>query len=146
MNLKQPWNDVLKERKHEHSPRRVRISKIYEIGRTKFPNLLQGFKHPRSPSMEPQHSALTGAPQDHRIFYSLWKNVRLLDVWPHQITKFSSHRGEMSDIRICCLTRSPDFFLSIYTSTFSTYRSPKGSPNFLLVVEKCHFLMCCPTR
>ncbi|GFS84334.1 hypothetical protein TNCV_4605521 [Trichonephila clavipes] len=37
-----------------------------------------------------QHSALTGAPQDHRIFFSSWRNVRLFDVLPHQITELSS--------------------------------------------------------
>ncbi|GFX44211.1 hypothetical protein TNCV_4120071 [Trichonephila clavipes] len=29
-------------------------------------------------------------PQDHRIFYSSWRNVRPVDVLPHQITKLSS--------------------------------------------------------
>ncbi|GFY00236.1 hypothetical protein TNCV_4664881 [Trichonephila clavipes] len=32
MHLKQPCHDVLKERKHEHSPRRVRISKVQPKG------------------------------------------------------------------------------------------------------------------
>ncbi|GFX07918.1 transposable element Tcb2 transposase [Trichonephila clavipes] len=113
--------------------------------------------------MEPQHSAFTGAPQDHRIFYSLWTNYRLLDVLPHQITEFSSHHGEMSDFCMCCLRRSPSFF-SQYRyiniqhlpephriTEFSTHCGQitdswmcclTRSPNFLLIVEKCQTFVC----
>ncbi|GFV84597.1 hypothetical protein TNCV_2482111 [Trichonephila clavipes] len=31
----------------------------------------------------------------------------------HRITEFSSHRGEMSDFWMCCLTRSPNFLLRV---------------------------------
>ncbi|GFW96387.1 hypothetical protein TNCV_1824201 [Trichonephila clavipes] len=55
-------------------------------------------------SMEPQHSAFTGT---------------------HKITEFSTHRGQITDFWMCCLTRSPNSFLSIYTSTFSTFRAPR---------------------
>ncbi|GFV27526.1 transposon Tf2-6 polyprotein [Trichonephila clavipes] len=54
-------------------------------------------------------------PQDHRIFYSSWKNYRLLDVLPHKITEFSTHLGQITNFWMCC---------------------PTGSSNFLLVVEK----------
>ncbi|GFU82123.1 hypothetical protein TNCV_557521 [Trichonephila clavipes] len=53
MHLKQPCHDVLKERKHEHSPRRVRISKVYEIGEQNFPLFHRAFRYPRSPSRPP---------------------------------------------------------------------------------------------
>ncbi|GFX60711.1 hypothetical protein TNCV_4976871 [Trichonephila clavipes] len=56
MHLKQPCHDVLKERKHENSPRRVRISKVYEIRRTKFPTLPQGFQIPEVPISSTNHS------------------------------------------------------------------------------------------
>ncbi|GFX64496.1 hypothetical protein TNCV_2811211 [Trichonephila clavipes] len=71
-------------------------------------------------SMEPQHSALTGThritefsthcgqitdfffdvlPHDHRIFFSSWRNVRPVDVLPHQITELSS---QYRDINYFC--------------------------------------------
>ncbi|GFW05147.1 hypothetical protein TNCV_2904371 [Trichonephila clavipes] len=36
-----------------------------------------------------QHSAISGAPRDHRIFFSSWRKFRPVDVLPHQITKLS---------------------------------------------------------
>ncbi|GFU05493.1 hypothetical protein TNCV_3291331 [Trichonephila clavipes] len=44
MHLKQPCDDVLKERKHEHSPRRVRVSKVREV----FLADVRGKKAPRN--------------------------------------------------------------------------------------------------
>ncbi|GFV04586.1 hypothetical protein TNCV_294631 [Trichonephila clavipes] len=56
MHLKQPWLDILKERKHEHSRRRASISSVYIIGRTKFPTLPQGFRIPEVPISSSHHS------------------------------------------------------------------------------------------
>ncbi|GFT28959.1 hypothetical protein TNCV_3586281 [Trichonephila clavipes] len=53
------------------------------------------------------------ASQDYRIFYSSWTNYRLLDVLPHRITEFSTHRGQITDFWMCCLTRSPNFLLVV---------------------------------
>ncbi|GFY75489.1 hypothetical protein TNIN_415261 [Trichonephila inaurata madagascariensis] len=53
MHRKLPWHNVLEKRKHEHSPRRARISKVYERERTKFPDLLPSFRYPRSSSRPP---------------------------------------------------------------------------------------------
>ncbi|GFV53010.1 hypothetical protein TNCV_1460781 [Trichonephila clavipes] len=61
MHLKQPWLDVLKERKHEHSRRRASISRVCKIGRTNFPLFHRAFRYPRSPSRPPitQHKKIS---------------------------------------------------------------------------------------
>ncbi|GFX72040.1 hypothetical protein TNCV_1892471 [Trichonephila clavipes] len=56
MHLKQPWLDVLKERKHEHSRRKASISRVYKIGRRKFPTLPQGIQIPEVPISSSNHS------------------------------------------------------------------------------------------
>ncbi|GFW38865.1 hypothetical protein TNCV_4078241 [Trichonephila clavipes] len=46
-------DDVLKERKHEHSRRRASISRVYKIEEQNFPLFLRAFRYPRSPSSPP---------------------------------------------------------------------------------------------
>ncbi|GFT35713.1 hypothetical protein TNCV_2944021 [Trichonephila clavipes] len=46
-------DDVLKERKHEHSRRRAIISRVYKIGEQNFPLFLRAFRYPRSPYRPP---------------------------------------------------------------------------------------------
>ncbi|GFT83526.1 hypothetical protein TNCV_5061411 [Trichonephila clavipes] len=60
-----------------------------------------------------QHSALTGAPRDHRIFFSSWRNDRPVDVLPHQITELSSQFVEWAQNEIAVV---PDFHKRILFS------------------------------